>query len=569
MPDKKSVAIIGGGPSALFMYKRLVDAKEDVSVSIFEKNSELGEGMPYSKYGACDEHITNVSGNEIPEIVTSIEDWLKQAPEELLHHYKIFPENFNDFKVLPRLFFGRYLSAQFNLLLQQAKANGIVTNVHVKTNVTDITDKPEDEKVQVTTEEADHIFDHVIICTGHNWPLVYEGTVPNYFDSPYPPAKLAFRVNHPVAIRGSSLTAIDAIRTLARHNGHFTEKEDGEYGYKLAEASEGFKLVMHSRNGMLPAIRFHLEDLHLGKDDVLSDEMLQQNMLENEGFLSLDFIFEENFKKPFRKNDPVMYERIKDMAIEDFVEDMMRLRETLDAFTLFKAEYAEAEKSIKRKQSVYWKEMLAVLSFAMNYPAKHFSAEDMIRLQKVLMPLISIVIAFVPQSSSRELIALYDAGILEMIAVGEESHVEPVEEGGATIHFTDDKNIQQSVSFKLFVDSIGQPHLHFDQFPFKSLLNDKVISRAVLKFRSQQIGEVAFAAKPKEVERSSNGDYYLRVPGITINDHFQVLDTYGALNPRIYIMAVPYIAGYNPDYSGLDFCEAASARIAKQLLTIQ
>ena len=46
------------------------------------------------------------------------------------------------------------------------------------------------------------------------------------------------------------------------------------------------------------------------------------------------------------------------------------------------------------------------------------------------------------------------------------------------------------------------------------------------------------------------------MPGITINDNFQVLDKYGAYSDRIYIMAAPYIGGYNPDYSGLDFCEA-------------
>jgi hypothetical protein len=27
------------------------------------------------------------------------------------------------------------------------------------------------------------------------------------------------------------------------------------------------------------------------------------------------------------------------------------------------------------------------------------------------------------------------------------------------------------------------------------------------------------------------------------------------------MMAVPYIGGFNPDYSGLDFCEAASKEI--------
>ena len=54
--------------------------------------------------------------------------------------------------------------------------------------------------------------------------------------------------------------------------------------------------------------------------------------------------------------------------------------------------------------------MLAVLSFAMNYPVRYFSAEFMQRLQKDLMPLISIVIAFMPQGSAEEMLALNEAG---------------------------------------------------------------------------------------------------------------------------------------------------------------
>jgi len=30
-------------------------------------------------------------------------------------------------------------------------------------------------------------------------------------------------------------------------------------------------------------------------------------------------------------------------------------------------------------------------------------------------------------------------------------------------------------------------------------------------------------------------------------------------------MAVPYIGGYNPDYSGLDFCEATSGNLANSV----
>ena len=71
-----------------------------------------------------------------------------------------------------------------------------------------------------------------------------------------------------------------------------------------------------------------------------------------------------------------------------------------------------------------------------------------------------------------------------------------------------------------------------------------------------------------QVEKDSNADYYLRVPGIRINDHFQVLNKYGAYNERIYVMAVPHIGGFNPDYSGLDFCEAASEKVVSHLSTL-
>jgi uncharacterized NAD(P)/FAD-binding protein YdhS len=565
--EKKHFAIVGGGPSGLFMYKRLIESnRQDFEITVFEKKEQLGAGMPYSTEGANDEHVTNVSDNEIPEIVSSIDQWVSKAPPELLQRFSITPKNFNEYKVLPRLFFGVYLSAQFNLLLQQAKEAGIETYVQVNSEVADLIDRPKEGKIAaVTNDFTIHQFDCVIICTGHSWPRKHEGLIPRYFDSPYPPSKLALKINYPVAIKGSSLTAIDAIRTLSRQNGKFIKGDDEMISYLPDEESKGFKIVMHSLNGLLPAIRFHLEDSHLSKDSVLNIEEAAEVKAANDGFIPLDFLFERNFKDALRQQDPEFYEMIKDMRMEDFVESMMSMRERIDPFVLFKAEYAEAEKSIRRQQSVYWKEMLAVLSFAMNYPAKHLSAEDMLRLKKVLMPLISLVIAFVPQSSAKELLALYDAGILSLVPVGDDSEVVPKQEGGAIYTYTDEDGKQQVIHYKLFVDCVGQPHLSYHDFPFRTLVNDKTISPAKLKFKdAEQAKELM--KENSEVEQDASGDYYLNVPGITINDNFQVLDQYGTYNPRLYIMAVPYIGGYNPDYSGLDFCEAASERIMENIL---
>lgn len=566
---KQRIALLGGGPSGLFMYKRLVEAaNDDIEVSIFERKQQLGAGMPYSAEGANDEHITNVSDNEIPKLVTSIEEWVQTLPKQTLAHFCIDPAKFNEYQVLPRLLFGQYLSAQFELLKDKADKIGMVTNIYLSTAVVDIIDHPKHKEVEVVLANEESLtFDQVVVCTGHNWPKQHEGKANGYYDSPYPPSKIALKLNHEIAIKGSSLTAIDAIRTLARKNGVFEKDSEGNLSFMLAQESKGFRLVMHSRNGLLPALRFHLEDSHLANDSLLTEADLMAHRAVNEGFISLDYVFEKDFKEIFIAKDLEFYQKIKYLNMEGFVALMMELRGRLAPFQLLKAEYIEAEKSIKRKESVYWKEMLAVLSFAMNYPAKYLSAEDMLRLQETLMPLIAIVIAFVPQSSCKELLALHKSGVLTIVTVGSDSKVEPEKQGGITYHYKDEKDRPVAHHFKTFIDCVGQPHLNYRDFPFKSLKTDQVINAAKLKFKDAALGQIALA-NGKDVIVDEEGHYYLNVPGVAINDNFNVVDTYGAYNERIFMMAVPYIGGFNPDYSGLDFCEAASQKIKNQMLMI-
>lgn len=563
---KKKLAIIGGGPSCLFVLKNLIGLETQFEIDIFEKRSQIGTGMPYSDAGAGREHITNVSDSEITPIVTSVKKWVGTIGVSTLEKFGINPDFFTRYHVLPRLLFGQYLSAQFKLLRAQAEEQGHILRVHTGHEVTDIWDQPNQNQVRVEVTEGNwKEFDAVVICTGHRWPKIHEDKVPGYFDSPYPPSKLVIALNHPVAVRGSSLTAIDAIRTLARSNGSFETGLDGRLRYIQAKGSEKFKIVMHSRNGLLPAIRFHLREPRLNPDSLMTAEEIQRNRDENGGFVSLDFVFERNFKDRFKKSDPTFYKRIKAMKMEKFVDAMMSMRESKEPFELFRKEYAEAERSIEQRKSVFWKEMLAELSYIMNYPAKYLSAEDMMRLQKVLMPLIAVVIAFVPQESCEELFALHDAKVLQIVAVGSDSRVEPRRDGGITYRYRDEQGNRHAVKFATYINCSGQPHLPMEDLPFEGLRLRRSVSQAMLKFKSTEEAKKCMSEGEEDVIQNDHDDYFLKVPGIAINDHFQIVNEYGVPNERIFMMAAPYIGGYNPDYSGLDFCEAASRCIAEKL----
>ena len=50
--ELNEIAIVGGGPSGLFMLKKLIDGGNQLGIHIFEKGQQLGAGMPYSSQGA-------------------------------------------------------------------------------------------------------------------------------------------------------------------------------------------------------------------------------------------------------------------------------------------------------------------------------------------------------------------------------------------------------------------------------------------------------------------------------------------------------------------------------------
>ncbi|MBP7862246.1 FAD/NAD(P)-binding protein [bacterium] len=538
------IGIVGGGPGALLILMRILELEgADFALDIFESATKLGVGMPFSPRGADLEHDTNVSEEEIPDFEPPLSQWVKSQPSYVLEKYGIDPLTFDQTKILPRLLFGEYLAEQFSTLLKEAEHRGMEVKIHLETNVTDIKDDVKKKKTAIITGDKTYLFDTVIICSGHFWPHDHERELAGYFDSPYPPSKLNRVFNHPVALRGSSLTAVDAIRTISRNNGNFI-RDNSRLVYSKNENEPDFKMVMYSHNGLLPCVRIHLEEPNINNSDILPTARLKENMAENEGFLSLDFLFELGYKELLKEKDPEFFAQIKDMKVEEFSNYMLLKREQRDAFELLREEYLDGVDSLQTKRPVPWKEALSAFSFALNFPAKHMSAEDMIRLHEHLLPLVAIVIAYLPPSSCEELLALHDAGCLELVSVEKfEAKISDKGKIVCTCIFEEKEDIV--VEYETFVDCIGQPNIQFEEFPFKSLMKDGTVSPARLNFKSNK--------------------GHQNVDGLQISDSFQVVDEKDKANDRVYLLTVAFMKGLNPDYSGIDFFEHASELVVNDI----
>ncbi|MCB4235110.1 hypothetical protein LDL59_08450 [Kaistella anthropi] len=296
----------------------------------------------------------------------------------------------------------------------------------------------------------------------------------------------------------------------------------------------------------------------------MSNEEIHEYKNKNGGFVDLDYVYKKNFLDRLKVKDEKFYDRVKDLSIEEFVEEMLEIRKELDSFVLLKAEFTEAEKSINRNQSIVWKEILSAFSYAVNYPAKHFPAEDMLRLKGKLMPLISIIIASLPQSSYHEIMALYHANVLESFSVDRESEVVPDENFGAVYKIVKNGKTQE-VKYNMFVDAIGQKPMNYGDFPFESLKDDQLISTGFLYFKDHNAAEEELSKGNPNVKQDSTDKYYLLVTGLNIGDHFENKNIYAVANKRFYNMSVPFIGGLNPDYSGMDFCDTSAERIVHSI----
>ena len=234
-----SIAIVGSGPTALYILKHLLNRDRVYNITIFEKSATLGAGYPYGEENNTNGMLANISSIEIPPLLVSYYDWLMVQSEEILASWEMNRGTITERGYYPRLALGAYFSEQFNAICELLRQKNHAVTINTNTLVTDIL--PTLLGATITTSrtlrDADRRhYDFVIIATGHQFS---EASSKN--DSELVSWTQLFHDIENLdlsdtGIMGCSLSAIDAAVLIAQRFGAFEGTE-----YKLKYVFENTK----------------------------------------------------------------------------------------------------------------------------------------------------------------------------------------------------------------------------------------------------------------------------------------------------------------------------------------
>ncbi|MBC6992852.1 FAD/NAD(P)-binding protein [Neolewinella lacunae] len=565
------IAVIGSGASAIYLLRHLLrhrDTFQNViqEIAVFEKDEALGMGMPYNPRTTDLYNLSNISSEELPELLMPFVDWLNAQSEERLAELGLADEKISASGVYNRLALGQYLQAQYCGIVEALRAAGIRVSEYTNTEVTDLVCTPGAEDVELRIADGTtHRFSKVVISTGHAWKE--EDDVENgLYASPWPihkilPAAGTYH-NFRIGTLGASLSAFDVVSSLARRHGTFTTAADGTMHFTPAEGAENFRLAMHAADGWLPHLQYEQAEpmrqiyRHVDRESLLA-------LQEKNGQLRLDTYFNRVCRPALseafaRDGLNGVVDKLADPAfrLSDFVALMSERHEYPNAFEGMREEMKEAKRSVEGDRPIHWKEVMDDLMYGLNFHAEMLPAEDHILFHRTVMPFLMSVIAAMPLPSGNLLLALYDAGRIEVIP-GYATVAEDHPPGRTTVE-VDDEGRKSSVDYRMFVRCNGQQPVGLDEYPFRSLVEQGAVRRARSQFADPAAAQELLATEHAERVCEENGNFYYYTGGTEIDATYRVIGEDGQPNDRIHDITFTHTTGSRPYSYGLQACSATS-----------
>lgn len=508
------VAIVGTGPTGLYALEQLLRSDRPLSVTLFESGLLAGVGSPYSPETAALTMLANIASIEIPPLAEPYIDWLERQPEAVLRLYGVDPTTLHDRQFLPRLLLGAWFRDALEAMIAAAPDRGHRVALREATRVTDVS--MADADIRVTFQdfrgEDSQLFTHVILATGHSWPedpedgRLFVSPWSGLIDAPIPAGR--------IGVIGTSLSAIDAAMAVVCQHGSF---DDGNQSFRLGPDAQALKVTLMSRQGLLPEADFWCP-LPYRPLQRFTDAALDRALRAGADGL-LDRLWNLMVAE-FALVDPIWTETtgVAHKSVEGFAEAYFAQRMATDPFDWAKANLAETQQNARCRRVVEWRYAILRMHEPMERMVAHLTDSDRARFDCLKRVFIDNYAAVPPQSILR-LLALHQAGCLEVLALGNDYQMDKV--GDVTRVVTETGS---TFDFDILIDARGQQALGAEDLPFPSL-------RAEL----------------------GKGD-------VEVDEHFALT---GFGNGRIFLPAAPYLLSRLPFVQGITAsAELAAAAVA-------
>ena len=512
------IAIVGTGPTGIYSFKHLMTGALPLHISLYEMGATLGIGMPYSPETASKHMLANIASIEIPPVTRSYLDWLRAKGPQKMRDYGLDPAAVDERTFTPRLLLGEYFHDELAALIAEARARGVTVDACPACRVTDVIRT--DTGLRVTCDGGAHegVFDKVILATGH----VFEeddDLTDHYFPNPW---SGLLQVDVPAArvgILGTSLSAIDAAMAVATQHGQFSRKGE-ELVFTPSPDSAGLYITLMSWSGILPEADFYCP-LPYEPLRVMTLDALAKALQEKDKFAAVYALFRDEIAAA----DPAWAAEtgLAGLDAEGFHDAYFRDRETHDAFKWARANLEEVERNKAEKRTVAWRYAILRMHEQVETIVPELSEDELELFNATLKKVFVDNYAAVPSESIRRLLALRDAGVLGILALGEDYDM--VHEDDRTVITAQGK----VHVFDIFIDARGQGAMTSADLPFPAL-RDALVEGG---FDTPDIGE----------------DYGL-----------MAVEGYAG---RLYMAALPFLMQDQPFVQGITACADIGQTIAQ------
>lgn len=387
-------------------------------VVVFEASDLPGPGLAYTPALNDIHALSNIAGFEIPPVVEPLNAWALRQPRERLDAWGIAELAGDDRAFFPRVVLGAWLADQFD----QLAANGAIpVTVHRRAEVLDVVALPGACRVEWRSaggEAQQDEFDRVIIASGYG-AIGADASEPAKRTGQAAAIAAEDLASARFGVLGTSLSGIDAVVAIATARGDFVE--DG--GALRYVARSPWHAVMMSRNGLLPEADFWFPH-PLPALTGFTPETAAACIKGEDGDLDRLFAL---FAAALAAHAPAWAAEIglAEATADDFAERYFARRRSSDPWVHARENLADVQDWQETHRTPAWRIVILKAHEVFATVIASLSPGDLSRLHRGLKRVFTDNYAAVPPLSIARMLALHEAGLLDVVALGNDYDVRP------------------------------------------------------------------------------------------------------------------------------------------------